>query len=188
MNINALRLMELKDIKVARLISEDADQEPVYGDLVDLAGAVSFQVSPEMETKNLNGDSIIMDTYSRTTSVGFTVNNAVVSLPGLEVILGGKVTTKGTDAGETVTYSMTDDNVTPPYFKIEAKWNYVGEGIGDAHIVLHKCRLSEAPDFTVNDASGDFGDCSFSGVAMPTLKDGNWFQIIINKEAKEIGA
>ena len=186
MDITALRLMELKDVKVSRMISDSADAEPTYDNPVDLAGALSFQVSPELENKILYGDSTIMDSYSRTTSINFTVTNSVVSLSGLEVIMGGQITRAGADKAETVIYELTAKNATPPYFKIEGKWDYAGETIGDAHIVLHKCRLSEPPDFTVNDSSGDFGDCSFTGTAMPTRKSGHWWQLILNKEEKDI--
>ena len=178
MDITALRLMELKDVKVSRMISDSADAEPTYDNPVDLAGALSFQVSPELENKILYGDSTIMDSYSRTTSINFTVTNSVVSLSGLEVIMGGQITRAGADKAETVIYELTAKNATPPYFKIET--------IGDAHIVLYKCRVSEPPDFTVNDSSGDFGDCSFTGTAMPTRKSGHWWQLILNKEEKEI--
>lgn len=186
MDITALRLMELKDVKVSRMISDSADAEPTYDNPVDLAGALSFQVSPELENKILYGDSTIMDSYSRTTSINFTVTNSVVSLSGLEVIMGGQITRAGADKAETVIYELTAKNATPPYFKIEGKWDYAGETIGDAHIVLYKCRVSEPPDFTVNDSSGDFGDCSFTGTAMPTRKSGHWWQLILNKEEKEI--
>ena len=81
-----------------------------------------------------------------------------------------------------VTYTPKGFN----FHKSEGKWDYAGETIGDAHIVLYKCRVSEPPDFTVNDSSGDFGDCSFTGTAMPTRKSGHWWQLILNKEEKEI--
>ena len=100
--------------------------------------------------------------------------------------MGGQITRAGADEAETVIYELTAKNATPPYFKIEGKWDYAGETIGDAHIVLYKCRVSEPPDFTVNDSSGDFGDCSFTGTAMPTRKSGHWWQLILNKEEKEI--
>ena len=107
MDITALRLMELKDVKVSRMISDSADAEPTYDNPVDLAGALSFQVSPELENKILYGDSTIMDSYSRTTSINFTVTNSVVSLSGLEVIMGGQITRAGADKAETVIYELT---------------------------------------------------------------------------------
>lgn len=183
-------LMELRDVKVAELLTDPGDAEPTYGEWVDLAGALTLQVSPEMVTKNLMGDSITMDTYSRTTGINFTATNSVLSFSGLKVVLGGKVTTAGSEATETVTYSMTAETATPPYFKLEGKWDYASTDgtVADAHIVMHKCRISEAPDFTINDASGDFGECSFSGVAVPTRKDGKWMDMVLNATAKEIGA
>lgn len=181
-------LMELEDVKVAPLISDPDDAEPEYGAYVDLAGILSLQVSPEMVTKTLYGDSTIMDTYSRTTSINFTVTNSVISYSGLEVVVGGKVSKTGTGAAEKVTYSMTADSATPGYFKLEGKWNYASTDntVKDAHIVLYKCRVSEPPDFTINDSSGDFGDCSFSGVAMPTNFSGSWWTMELNAEAHDI--
>ena len=183
-------LMELADVKVAPLLTDPADGEATYGDFVDLAGALSLQISPEMVTKTLYGDSTIMDNYSRTTSINITVTNSVISLSGLEVIIGGKVTKSGEALTEKVTYSMTGASATPGYFKIEGKWNYPSTDgtVKDAHVVLYKCRVSEPPDFTINDSSGDFGDCSFTAVAVPTNKDGKWWDMVLQAKATEIGA
>ena len=183
-------LMELQDVKVAKLLTDPSTAEPTYGEWIDLAGILTLQISPEMVTKNLQGDSIVMDTYSRTTGINFTVTNSVLSFSGLEVILGGQVTRSGTDLTEKVTYSMTSETATPPYFKLEGKWNYASTDgtLADAHVILYKCRMSEAPDFSINDASGDFGECTFSGVAVPTKKSGKWWDMILNATAEEIGA
>lgn len=186
MDISALRLMELKDVKVSRMISDSADGEPVYDTPIDLAGILSLQISPELDSKELYGDSQLMDSYARTTSLSVTVTNAVVSLSGLEVILGGKISSEGAGEEEKVLYTFKSENATPPYFKIEGKWDYVGETIGDAHIVIYKCKISEAPEFTINDSSGDFGECSFTAAAMPTRKDGKWWEMVLNKTAKPI--
>lgn len=183
-------LMELSDVKVAPLLTDPTEGETTYGDFVDLAGVLSLQVSPEMVSKTLYGDSTVMDNYARTTSINFTVTNSVISYSGLQCILGGKVTTDGTEATEKVTYSITAANATPGYFKLEGKWDYASTDgtVKDAHVVLYKCRLSEAPDFTINDSSGDFGDCSFSGVAMPTNGEGKWMDMTLNATASAIGA
>ena len=91
---------------------------------------------------------------------------------------------------EKVTYSMTGASATPGYFKIEGKWNYPSTDgtVKDAHVILYKCRVSEPPDFTINDSSGDFGDCSFTAVAVPTNKDGKWWDMVLQAKATEIGA
>ena len=118
------------------------------------------------------------------------VTNSVISYSGLKCILGGNVSTDGTEATEKVTYSITAANATPGYFKLEGKWDYASTDgtVKDAHVVLYKCRLSEAPDFTINDSSGDFGDCSFTGVAMPTNGEGKWMDMTLNATASAIGA
>lgn len=183
-------LMELSDVKVAPLLADPTGGATTYGTFVDLAGVLSLQVSPEMVSKTLYGDSTVMDNYARTTSINFTVTNSVISYSGLECILGGNVSTEGLDDTEKVTYSITAANATPGYFKLEGKWDYASTDgtVKDAHVVLYKCRLSEAPDFTINDSSGDFGDCSFSGVAMPTNSDGKWMDMTLNATAAVIGS
>lgn len=181
-------LMELSDVQVAPLLTDPADEEPTYGEFVDLSGALSLQVSPEMVTKTLYGDSTIMDNYSRTTSINFTATNSVISLSGLEVIIGGKVTKTGTGLTEKVTYSMTKEAATPGYFKLEGKWDYPSTDgtVQAAHVILHKCRVSEPPDFTINDSSGDFGDCSFTGIAVPTNFTGKWWDMVLEAQATPI--
>ena len=182
-------LMELSDVKVAPLLTDPTEGEATYGAFVDLAGVLSLQVSPEMSSKTLYGDSTVMDNYARITSINFTVTNSVVSYSGLKCILGGNVSTEGSDGTEKVTYSIKAANATPGYFKLEGKWDYASTDgtVKDAHVVLYKCRLSEASDFNINDSSGDFGDCSFSGVAMPTNSDGKWMDMTLNATAAAIG-
>ena len=90
-------LMELSDVKVAPLLTDPTEGETTYGAFVDLAGVLSLQVSPEMVSKTLYGDSTVMDNYARTTSINFTVPNSVISYSGLKCILGGNVSTEGTD-------------------------------------------------------------------------------------------
>lgn len=182
-------LMELSDVKVAPLLTDPADGDPTYGEFVDLAGILSLQISPEMVTKTLNGDSTVMDTYSRTTSISFTVTNSVISFSGLEVVVGGTIAKTGEGEEEKVTYSMTKESATPKYFKLEGKWDYPSTDgtVEDAHVILHKCRISEAPDFTINDSSGDFGDCTFTGVAVPTNNKGLWWDMVLQAKATAIG-
>ena len=181
-------LMELSDVKVAPLLTDPADADPTYGEYVDLAGVLSLQISPEMVTKDLMGDSTIMDTYSRITSVNFTVTNSVLSFGGLQVMLGGTIEKQGSGDAEKVTYSMTKETATPKYFLLEGKWDYPSTDgtIGDGHVVLYKCRINDAPDFTINDSSGDFGECSFGGVALPTNHSGKWWDTVLAAKASNI--
>lgn len=149
-----------------------------------------MQIQPEQETKQLFGDSTIMDSYSKTTNITLSVTNSVLSLEGFKVLVGGDITKTGSDKTEVVTYSFAKKNSTPKYFKLEGKWNYPSNDgtIEDGHVVFYKCKLSEAPSLTINDASGDYGDCSFSANAVPLNSNGKWYDMILNATAKEIGA
>jgi hypothetical protein len=47
-----VKLMELRDVKIAKLLTDSAT-DPTYGTPVDIPGAIKVQVSPKTESKKL---------------------------------------------------------------------------------------------------------------------------------------
>lgn len=180
-----VKLMELADAKIAKLTADSAT-EPTYDTLVDLPGVVKIGVAPKAETKKLYGDSKLLDIYQKTTEVELDVECAELSLEALQVLLGGTVTQGGTTPNQTVTYSLTAADSTPPYFKLEGQWLYADEALGDVHIVLYKCKVSDPPSTEINDASGNFGTMKFKAIAIPAASNGKWFDIIGNETKTDI--
>ena len=181
-----LKLMELVDAKIVKITADNAgDANPTYdATLVDLAGVTKITVAPKTETKKLYGDSELKDVYTKTTEIELDVEASFMSLDALKVILGGTVVDALVTPNQTTTYSLKATNSTPPFFKLEGKWNYTGVADGaDAHVILYKCRVTDPPSFDINDASGAFGTMKFKAVAFPCASNGNWFDIKVNETA-----
>lgn len=181
----AVKLMELTDAKVAKMLT-DVSSAPTYDSLVDLSGALKLTISPKSEMKKLYGDSELKDIYSRVTEIEIDGECTVLSLDALKIMLGGTVTASGTTPNQKQTFALTSATATLPFFKLEGKWTYAGEGLGDAHVVLYKCKVSEAPAIEINDASGNFGTIKFKAVALPATANGAWYDLILNETAAAI--
>ena len=172
---NKVKLMELTDVKIAPIKSDGS-----YGTLVDLAGALKLQIAPKTETKKLYGDSQLNDLYQKTTEIEVSGECTFLSLDALKIIVGGNITTSGTTPNQKAVYSLTAANSTPGYFYLEGQWTYAGDGIGDAHVILYKVKVTDPPDIEINDASGNFGTVKFKAVALPN-DSGEWFDIVLNE-------
>lgn len=180
LQVGQIKLMELVDIKVAKLLTDVSD-EPTYDTLVDLAGALRLNIRPVVETKSLKGDSETKDYYQRVTEVEVDGECSLFSLEAMKVMVGGEITQSGVTPNQKATYKLTSATATAPYFKLEGQWTYAGEGLGDAHVVLYKIKITEPPSLEINDASGNFGTMTFKGIAIPTNSNGDWFDVVANE-------
>lgn len=177
---HTVKLIELSDIKIAQLLTDDGSAT-TYGSTKDMPGAMKIQVSPKADTKQLRGDSMLIDVYTKIIEVELDVECSLFNLDALPILMGGTVSDSGTTPNQITKFSLTSANATPGYFKIEGQWTYVNIGVGDAHIVLYKCKITDAPSFEISDASGNFGTLKFKAVALPTIFNGNWHDITINE-------
>lgn len=177
-----LKMIELVEVGIAKLLTDSATA-PTYDTLVKLQGATKITVSPKTDTKKLQGDSKLLDVYQRTTEIELDVELAMLPVSALPIIMGGTVTASGTTPNQTTVYSLEGSDTTPPYFKIEGRWTYAGEGIGDAHVVLYKVKATDMPQIEINDANGNFGTVKFKGLALPCISNDSWLDIKINETA-----
>lgn len=178
-NTTKVKLMELADVKIAAIAGDGT-----VGTYTDMTGAMKLQVTPKTETKKLYGDSQLQDVYQKTTEIELNVECSLLSLDAYSVLVGGTLDTAGTDKA---TYKLKSSNSTPGYFKIEGQWTYAGDGNGDAHVVLYKCKVTDPPDLEINDASGNFGTVKFKAIALPN-DTGDWFDIVVNTTKTAIAA
>ncbi|BCJ86451.1 major tail protein [Effusibacillus dendaii] len=177
---HTIKLMELSDAKIAQLTS-DSGASPAYSASVDLPGITKITLSPKADMKKLYGDSALLDVYQKTTEVELDIECSLLSLDALKVMMGGTVTDAGTTPSQTTTYSLQATNSTPPYFKLEGQWTYAGDGIGDGHVVLYKCKVTDPPQIDLNDASGNYGTVKFKAIALPATSNGKWFDLVLNE-------
>lgn len=179
-----LKLLELEDVKVFKMTA-DADTAPTYEAPVDIPGITKIAIAPKIENKKLQGDSKLLDVYSKVTEIELDIEFAELSLEAMKVLVGGEVTVSGTAPDQAATYALKPGTATAPYFKLEGRWLYAGDGIGDVHVVFYKCKVSDI-NFEVNDASGNFGTVKAKAFAIPCESDDSWFDIKVNETAKPI--
>jgi len=178
---NGIRMMELRDVKIFKLLT-DTSGAPTYSASVDITGSLKLSVAPKTEVKKLYGDSKLLDIYQRITEVELDIEASLMSLDAMQIIMGGTLST----TASTVTYQLKGADLYPPYFKIEGQWTYAGDGIGDAHVILYKCKTTDAPNLELNDSSGNFGTVKFKAVALPAVSNDLWFDILLNNVAVPI--
>ena len=59
---HTMKLIELSDIKIAKMLTDDGTAT-TYGTLVDMPGAMKITLSPKADSKQLRGDSVLVDVY-----------------------------------------------------------------------------------------------------------------------------
>lgn len=176
-----LKLIQLYDAKISKLTA-DSGASPTYDTGVDIPGIVKIMAQPKMEMKELKGDGAILDVYSRVVSIDVEVECAKLPLLVLPIIQGGTTTAGGVTPNQTQTYALALGSAGPSYFKLEGVWDYAGDGIADAHLVVYKIKCTEPPAVEVQDANGDFGKVTFKGMAVPYEATGRKFMEIIGNE------
>jgi len=148
---------------------------------IDVPGIQTLELTPEMETKELEGDGDILDIFARVKKINWTWNNAKVPLKVLEAALGGKVTGDGETPNQKQTYSLGNDNAA--WFKIEGQAVYADDGVGDVHVVLYKCKCTGGVAFTLGN---EFAVLRASGTAIRTISDKRLLDIVFNETKTDI--
>ena len=176
----------IKDAKIAPLTSDPAGSTPVYGALIDVPGIKTFEISGDVEVKQLRGDNTKLASNSALTNVQVAVTHAKVSLDVLVAILGGAVTDSGTGSTEVSRWDLKGATATFPPFKLEGVTPPNGVDIvgGDMHVVLHKLTLSAFPDLGF--AEEDYRIASFTADADPLLSTDDWISLVLNETAAAI--
>ena len=179
------KMFELRDAKISKLIQDDSTAL-TYGPAKDIPGVTKISIAPKAESKELNGDSIRIDQYSRITHVEVDIESSLFSVDSLPIMTGGIVKESGASPNQQVKYEFNSASATLPYFKIEGQWTYVNEGIGDAHVTIYKCKVSDPPSFEINDASGNFGTLKAKAIGLCARHNGEWWDLQLNETAKPI--
>lgn len=180
------RVYGIKDAKIAPLTTDPATGSATYGALIDVPGIKSFEISGDVEVKQLRGDNVKLATNATITNIQVQVSHAKMSLDVLMAIVGGTVTDSGTTPAQKSLWDLTADTATLPPFKLEGVTPPNGVDIvgGDVHVILHKLTLSAFPDLGFSEE--DFRIASFTADADPLLSNGKWISTVINETAAAI--
>lgn len=169
------KILGINDIKVSKITADDATSL-TYDTSVDIPGATTLKLSAKFVEKELRGDEVILDRYTKIDSIDVQFDHAKVSLDALEVLLGG-ATVNGTT---NQTYTMSGSDL-PNYFKLEGQSVY--SDAGDVHIVLYKVKVNKL-DYELK--GEDYATVSVSATAIPTLKDKKIKDVVFNQTKTDI--
>jgi hypothetical protein len=98
------KLLGINDLKVIRIQNDNdagfdvASALGVASGVVDIKGIQSLSLTPKFIEKDLRGDEVVLDRYTKLDSIDFSFSNAYLSLDALSTLLGGSVVA-GQEAG-----------------------------------------------------------------------------------------
>lgn len=168
------KILGINDIKISKITADDATNL-TYDTSVDVPGATTLKLGAKFVEKELRGDEVILDRYTKIDSIDFSFDHSKFSLDALGVLLGGNVAAAGTTPAQTQTYTMSGSDL-PNYFKLEGQSVYTDSG--DVHVVLYKCKINKL-DYEIK--GEDYATVSVSGTAIPTVKDQKIKSVTINE-------
>lgn len=180
------KLFAVKDAKVSKLTSDPDGGSTVYATAVDVPGIRSCSISGDMETKELRGDQVVLDSDTVLNNITVDFEYAKLSLDCLKVWIGGNVADGGSGSVETVTYSLLGTDTLFPTWKFEAQVVSTDNPGGDFHMVLYRCKLADFPEVGTN--LDDYETFTVSGSASPRLSDDKWIDLVINETETAISA
>jgi hypothetical protein len=187
------KILGINDLKIC-VIAEDSDAdyrlESTGGqaDIIDVKGIQTLSLTPTFIEKDLRGDEVVLDRYTKLDTISWSFTNAIMSLDALKVLYGGAIVASGTGSDESQTFTLRGLDL-PNYFYMEAQTLYTDAG--DVHVVLYKCKASKV-DYELK--GEDYAVVSVSGMAIPTqfafgsAKGGKVKDVVINETAKVINA
>lgn len=187
------KLLGINDLKIV-MIADDSDNdyrlESTGGsaDVIDIKGIQTLSLTPTFIEKDLRGDEVVLDRYSKLDSINWSFTNAIMSLDAFKVLYGGEIVLSGSGSAETQTFTLRGLDL-PKYFYMEAQTLY--SDAGDVHVVLYKCKASKI-DYELK--GEDYALVSVSGMAIPTqykfgsAQGGKIKDVKINETATAINA
>ncbi len=156
------KILGINDLKLIVIEQDDSTAFKVAAtggvrDVIDLPGVQTLALTPTFVEKELRGDEVVLDKYTKLDSINWSFTNAIMSLTALEALLGGSV------SGTTdKTFTLTGLDL-PKYFVLEGQAEYTDEG--DIHVRLYKAKANKV-DYELK--GEDYATVSVSGMAIPT--------------------
>lgn len=154
----------IRDLKISR-ITKDDENGVTYDTPVDVPGVKEITIDLISDEKELTGDGVILDTFTKKKGYEVSFKNAQLSQEIMDII-NGTTTTETGETGSKV-YTTEDDNTNQAgYFALEFTPEHtVGEK--DYHRILYKVSGNYKEEY----AEEDYMVCSFSGKGVARTYD-----------------
>lgn len=165
----------MRDVKLRPI-----DAAGSVGSSVDLPASRTLSFSEAEDFEELRGDDRIIAIRGKGPKVNWKLESGGISLAAHVVMSGGTLTTTGTTPNQIkkINKKVTDAR---PYFQAEGQ--AISDSGGDWHVLLYKCRASEALEGEM--ADGTFWLTSAGGEAIGDSSD-NLYDFIQNETAAAI--
>lgn len=184
------KILGINDLKIALIAVDDDSDFAVSStggsaDVIDIKGIQTLALTPSFIEKDLRGDEVVLDRYTKLDNIGWSFTNAYMSLDALGLLLGGATVAGGSGVNESQTYTLRGQDL-PKYFVLQAQTKYTDAG--DVQVRLYKCKASKV-DYELK--GEDYATVSVSGIAIPTQfqfagNGGKIKDVIINETATPI--
>lgn len=153
----------LRDVKVYPI-----DDEGNIGAGVDLPAAQTFSFKEAETFEVLKGDDLSLASHGGGPTVSWELESGGISMEAYQVIMGGTITTSGTEPNLVKTYTKGALD-QKPYFQVEGQ--AISDSGGDFHAVVYRCKADGGFDgsmanskFWVSKATGTgFGNVQTGG-------------------------
>lgn len=179
------KLFGVKDAKISKMTSDPSGGPTVYSTAVDVPGIRTVSISGDVNTAELRGDQVLLDSDASLNNITVAFEYAKISLDVFVAVLGGAVADASPGAGlQTTTWSLLGTDTLFNPFKFEAQVVSVDTPGGDAHLVLYKCRLASFPDMGTE--LDDYQTFSIDATASPRLSDAKWIDVKLQETASAI--
>lgn len=169
----------IRDLKISPLVKDD-ETGVEYGAPVDVPGVKEISITTITDEKELTGDGVILDTYTRKKGYDISFKNAQFSQKIMDIINGSTTTETGETNKKVYTTEDTAE-CTPGYFALEfAPERSVGEK--DYHRLLFKVN----GDYQEEYAEEDYMVCSFTGKGVARTYDKKFGARVLYEELTDI--
>ena len=144
-------------------ISSDTSSDYSVSAGVELSGAKSLEVTFVIDEKNLSGNELILDIYSKVKKLTFSATFAKMEFDVLKSALGGVLSQNTHASGNSAVLSVQNSN--SGYFQLAAKVSGTDEGSLFLHLM--KCKANAIP---IKVSESEFATFSLSGSGIYTTK------------------
>jgi len=150
-------------------VTADTTASYTCGTVIELTGIKTVKFDPNIESQELTGDNIIMDSWSKVIGGTFELTFAKCDLSSMALALGAQIVAAGTTPNQTQTLSLLSGSQCA-YFQITAVINGTdtASAITGARITLFKCKIDGAS--IVDNTERGVSTFSLKGKCSYTLK------------------
>jgi len=183
MAVDTIYAVGLRDVQVYPITDLST---PTYGSGVDMPAAATMEVSGTFSEVIAEGDDVIVTQHALPNGAEWTLEASTgLSLPVLEVLLGGTASDSGSTPNEVSYWDFTGDNEVPWF-------GFIGKAIdsetgGDTHCQVFKAKVTSGPGGAF--AYNSFKPINWSGRALGGPYTGSpIFRVLNHETATDIPA